>query len=98
MNRKHIILSQIGPLLLTLVLFIGGCSRPESKDGVGRFQLVFPPANSKSKDTMYFVNTSTGRLWSMGIRREVVHPDGTGEIEWSEWKEETITGLSGSHH
>jgi hypothetical protein len=83
--------------ILSLSFLLVGCSRSEPKAQAGRFQLIFTPAQSKAPELIYLIDTATGRVWSMGIKREVSKPDGTSEVEFSEWKEETvIKGLSGN--
>jgi len=78
-------------------LLAAGCSKSDPKEQVGRFQLIFKPAQSKAPDLVYVIDTATGRVWSMGIKREITNPDGTGETEYSEWNETVIKGLKGSH-
>ena len=78
-------------------LLAAGCSKSDPKEQVGRFQLTFKPSQSKAPDLVYVIDTATGRVWSMGVRREVIRPDGTDEIEYSEWQETVIKGLKDSH-
>ena len=57
----------------------------------GRFQLILKPANCKAPNVAYLLDTATGRLWALGVAREVTQPDGSSVIEYSGWKEETTT-------
>jgi hypothetical protein len=79
-----------------LTLFSAGCSQSEPKEQVGRFQLMFKPAESKAPDLVYLVDTTTGRVWTMGIKRQVTRPNGESEIEYSDWNEAVIKGVSSS--
>ena len=81
--------------ILTLLTLSSGCwSKDSQKGDVGRFQLVFPPPQSKSPALAYIIDTATGRLWSRGVSREEKRADGESFIEYSDWTETKIKGLN----
>ena len=77
---------------LSLPLLFLGCSQSEPTIQPGRFNLMFAPPQSKAPDLLYLVDTATGRVWSMGIKREVNNPTGESTIEYSGWTEASIFG------
>ncbi|MEO5804211.1 MAG: hypothetical protein ABIR24_11845 [Verrucomicrobiota bacterium] len=78
--------------LAVLSLALAGCSPPlpEQHD----FKIVFPPSNTEFSDTIYLLDSKTGRLWSKSVESTKRSPDGSVETVIVGWKESNIPGIS----